>query len=126
MVQDNSPEQLQASATVNVYVNIDTVSFPDRASELLLNKVVDKDLFSMKVYPNPVWNYFEIELENLEPGSTSILIFNTWGELISRKEIYCDESKYIQKYNVDNFRKGLYLIQIRNNSTVYYSKIVKM
>ncbi len=126
LVQDDSPEPLQATATVNVYVNIDTLSAADKESELLLNREFVNNQFSMNVFPNPARDYFEIELENLEPGLTSILIYNTTGELILQNEFYNSESKFLQKYDVNNYRKGLYMIKIKNNSALYFSKILKM
>jgi hypothetical protein len=125
-VRDDSPEQLYSSAIVNVYVNIDTLSVPDRDSELLLSREIENSKFSMNVYPNPVINFFEIDLENLEQGLTSISIYNTAGEIILQEEFYNSENKFLQKYDVNNYGKGLYLIRIKNNSALYFSKIVKL
>ena len=124
-VEDNSPQQLQTLATLNIHVNMEIVSNYDKSSDLLLSNNLEENQFALKVYPNPAMNYFEMDLQNLESGETTVSIFNTTGEIITQESFISGDGNFIRKYNVDKYRNGLYMIQISNNSNMYYSKIFK-
>lgn len=124
-VEDNSPQQLYATATVNIHVNMDMDSFEAKTSNLLLSQDLKENQFSMNVYPNPTNSSFDIDLQNLQSGETAISLFNAKGEIMMQESFIHENANFTRKFNVDNFSNGLYIIQISNNSTVHYSKIVK-
>lgn len=125
MVEDDSPQHLQAVAIINIEVNMDIVSNAYKTSEFLSSENEGKNQFSMNIYPNPTYDFFEINLKNLEYGKTTITIFNTAGEIIAQEIISTNAGDFSKKYNAAKYRNGIYIIQICNNSNKYYSKIIK-
>jgi hypothetical protein len=124
-VEDDSPQHLHATATVHIHVYMESISSDEKSSEFLGNKDLEIDPFAMNVYPNPTSNYFEIDLKNLEPGKTTISVYSAAGEITIQETFISENGNLLRKFDIEQFRSGLYFIQVSNNSSIYNSKIVK-
>lgn len=124
MVEDNSPAQLYTTASVNIHVNMEVNGDNNNSSKLLLSEAVEENLFSLKVYPNPTSDYFEIDLKNLESGTSRISIFSVKGEKIYQEAFRSENGNFLRKLSARKYKKGLYIIRVSNNSRMYYHKIL--
>ncbi len=79
----------------------------------------DKNLKTLNVYPNPVKNELNIEL-NGNTQSTGFVIINSFGQEIFKGNI-------IEKTAIETsgFLPGIYLIKLQNGSTFKFIKNVK-
>lgn len=71
---------------------------------------------NFKIIPNPTNSFLKMELNSED--NFPLLIFNTLGE----KLIEISNYKDMQKIDISNFKKGVYLIKI-NNSEYKFIKL---
>ena len=68
---------------------------------------------NFEVFPNPVKNTLTIKSDK-QIGNSIVEIINLFGQKVFTEKI---DSKNPQKFNVDNFSDGFYLITIKNQET---------
>lgn len=73
------------------------------------------------IYPNPSSGVLTIRLDK-DAGISSIRIFTTGGSLIHSMEI---EGKSNQQLNMDSYKSGTYILQVKNQHGSYQQKIVR-
>ena len=74
---------------------------------------------SFTVFPNPAENYFQLNLTNPKVTVSSIEIYSITGELIFVDTDYCKN----EKYDISNFEKGIYIINILTNKVSITKKL---
>ncbi len=89
--------------------NTDPYNFTSSTNSIVTEK-------SIKVFPNPVQDYLTIDIEK----AAFVQIYNLQGQLINRFEI--EETKQI---NTQNWKKGIYLVQVKIDEATETFKIVK-
>ncbi len=67
----------------------------------------------VKIYPNPFKENATIELQNIEPQNTNLILLDIAGNVIL--QLQSNNNKYL--LNGSNLAKGLYLFRIQNNTT---------
>ncbi|WP_158869856.1 T9SS type A sorting domain-containing protein [Maribellus comscasis] len=87
-------------------------------SSVIVDAIDKKSYRNIELYPNPVT---ENLIVNNIGNYTQILIFNISGELILQKELQQNESIF----NLANIKPGMYFVQLRKNSEVFSTKIIK-
>ncbi|MBL7104904.1 MAG: cadherin domain-containing protein [Bacteroidales bacterium] len=131
-VVDNSPEQLSANATINVIVNIYTeyIGEYDSGTEGgdFITSVYDMENnnFTYNIYPNPSNSYVNIGLNNLQGNKLIITIINTKGEIILEKSYKDFDTGLIDRFDVRELGKGLYLVNITNGDVSKLDKFIKL
>ena len=76
----------------------------------------------VSIFPNPTDGKVFLKLENTHQGSTTFKLNSLDGRVLKTKEV--DFSNGIFEFNLSNFPKGIYLIQIQNEDTQIVRKIV--
>jgi hypothetical protein len=75
---------------------------------------------SIKIYPNPINNEFQIANTSTEAMKLSILNLN--GQLVFEDKLIGNNS---MKINSENWSKGVYVIKIQQGQNQFYQKIIK-
>ena len=75
--------------------------------------------FSIALYPNPVQEVLQVK-NNFDPLLTKYEIFDVQGTLIKESNVLQNNS-----ISVSDLQKGMYILQISNNSDLYVSKFIK-
>jgi hypothetical protein len=89
-----------------IFIGIDELSFKSK----------------FKIYPNPTWNEFFIDVENLkEFDFAEMVLYDIQGKLISRKTLSDKQSKIFLSDN----QSGMYLIKIITDKGELIRKIIK-
>ncbi len=73
--------------------------------------------YALQVYPNPAKSSFEIRCSIFDIQEGIIEIYDVFGKKV--KEIILPKGKTKAKVNVENWRKGLYLIKVSNEKNYY-------
>ncbi len=81
------------------------------------NRVSNQDY---RIYPNPSIDLINIELNNSE--NVTISIIDPIGQVIFKKHI---EKKQIERINISDFSKGMYFIKIEGQTYSNIEKIIK-
>ena len=112
---NNSGEWLnEAGTSPNVYY------VGDFNGNLGIDENENKTLRQLKIYPNPALSYATAEFDLEFSGTTSILIYNTMGQLV--KNILTNESRFSGKNNVkldvSDLKAGTYICSVKTNKEV--------
>ena len=79
------------------------------------------DIFELKLYPNPTKDIVQIYFEN-NFKDTEITIFNNLGQKIWFENT--NKSFYSSKFDFFNYEKGIYFIEIKNQSNKIIKKLI--
>ncbi|MFK8010290.1 MAG: M36 family metallopeptidase [Saprospiraceae bacterium] len=85
------------------------------------NKNLESSL-DVSIFPNPTEGKVFLKLENTFKGSTIFKLNSLDGRVLKTKEV--DFSNGVFEFDLSNFPKGIYLIQIQNEETQIVRKIV--
>lgn len=121
----NNPALVDINGT-NPEYTIPSLTFPDKTTgiETLTHKDYNEVLFN--VYPNPVQDHVNIELNTAQVNSKgSYTIFGVIGNVIAHKELNGITGNYKETIDMSSFAKGLYTIQMNVNGIVSTKKIIK-
>jgi hypothetical protein len=77
---------------------------------------------SVTVYPNPVQDQFTIYLKNFQPGTLSITLYNTKGQLLWKKQQHNYSGSDLVIVPSNNLPSGVYWLIIRSGKDI---KVVK-
>lgn len=72
------------------------------------------------LYPNPFTNVLNI-VSNNSDNTTEIGIFDAQGKVVYSKSYIKNKTSI----DTENLQKGMYYVEIKNNSGVFYNKIIK-
>jgi len=77
-----------------------------------------KENNTINIYPNPSDDIINIEIEN--PNNAIIEIYNVNGTLIFSKAIHSES----EKIDISGFLRGVYLVKVKQDSTVSVEKVI--
>jgi hypothetical protein len=92
-------------------IYLSTTANPGTSTTTLANN-------SLQLFPNPAKNTLHFQLPNNQ--AADLLLFNTSGQII-RQELNFQE----QSLNIQDLPKGLYLLQFRQNGSIFSQKFIK-
>jgi len=86
----------------------------------------DQGMFKMRIFPNPMRNRGTIEFTTMEPGLTTIELYNLGGQLI---DVFMNENtdEFMPirvDFDTHKYQKGMYVIYIKSGSIVHKEKIL--
>ncbi len=87
--------------------------------DILLNFESEENSFEVKIYPNPITDFLQIELPKNE--KVEVFLFNIYGKMIVFKEIY--SNTFIE---MQNLASGIYILKVKNSRQIYTQKILKI
>jgi len=77
--------------------------------------------YDVKVFPNPVKDFFTIKLPGVK-GSSHFHLYDTKGSIIVGKDITAEETQY----NIVALATGTYHLSIKYNEKLYYFELLKI
>ena len=84
----------------------------------------DDDNFSLDFFPNPTSNDINISLISSDLQNINIKIKSILGQEIFNKNLFNFIGKYSETINLSQFPKGIYIMSVELNRTIYNSKII--
>ena len=98
---------------------------PPAVQMYILQRIVRTDIQgdykengTIDIYPNPSDDIINIEIEN--PNNAIIEIYNVSGTLIFSKVLHSES----EKIDISGFSRGVYLVKVKQDSTVIVGKVV--
>ena len=89
------------------------------------NKENDKAINSLKVYPNPVSTYANVEYNLKRTSNVRIDIYDLSGKLINSEKINNQHpGEHTYNFNVNNYNKGTYILSITANGKKSVSRFI--
>lgn len=96
--------------------NFTTSNTAVAVNDILPNKTI-------KLYPNPVQNEIRFSLSDVEDELLELQIFNMYGKAIINKKITNTQQDYVLDFS--NQAAGMYIVQLKNETSAWSTKIIK-
>lgn len=77
----------------------------------------------LQVHPNPSDGIFNIQLASNLASSSILKIYNTQGQIVLEKTVNVNDSPQLQ-ISLENMQKGVYFVQISNQSNLFNQRII--
>lgn len=87
--------------------------------------IVDTDPLDFEVYPNPSNNNFNLQINAIKPEDVQLEIMNELGQTVFSKQENLNSGSNTIILNTEDYSQGLYLLKIKQKSSIYFKKIVK-
>jgi hypothetical protein len=89
-----------------------------------ISSIQDETQKKINVFPNPTNGFFSFTIINKEKTDLKITIVNISGETVFSKVVPGDETKFSEKINLENKPKGIYLLKVNSNESIWTEKII--
>lgn len=116
--------RMTQTTKVNKMDLLDSVTLDYHKDSLLINKVVNKLSSTLVLYPNPAENVITISFKNEAKAKTELVIINSLGKEVMRRELPNSNTEQIQKVNISKFSNGVYIVRLKLGSKVLSKKLV--
>jgi len=80
---------------------------------------------SLKAFPNPVINNMSLQMDNTQPGTYSLLVFDMTGKTITTETIVVNGTSYVSNINTSNWLPGNYHVVVEKDGTRQVIPVVK-
>jgi len=129
-VADNAPEPLSSSASVTIEVHIMKLAeyFEIIGSLGLLESVSkDESELNLSVFPNPVVEDLNIEIDNLHPfgSALEITILDLNGEQHTHQKHFLTSNAFHVKIDASMLSNGMYMVIAQHGKLIRTSKFLK-
>ncbi|MCF0212590.1 MAG: T9SS type A sorting domain-containing protein, partial [Bacteroidales bacterium] len=103
----------------------DTLNEVSDSTDWVGIQTVNNGLNSIQVYPNPASDYATIDIAVAQEGNAVIRVYDLSGKLVFTENLgRVSEGQYTYRLNCQNFRHGMYLINMNIGSKSATSKLV--
>lgn len=100
-------------------------ALPEPCSNITLAVENPKNLNQLMIYPNPSDGRFTIEgFISSKTENASILLHDTSGKLIFKKQVKTADRKIKEELNADKLNAGVYILTIQTNTEKINRKII--
>jgi len=80
---------------------------------------------NIKIVPNPVENSCWIFLNSSNSANSTIEVYSINGKLIINREQFINTGNNEFLLDISKLEPGIYLLSIKNNSNIYFSRLIK-
>jgi hypothetical protein len=116
-VQDNGPGNLFSQALITVGLMDINVSTHEIISGLQA---------TCYIYPNPANNFINVNIVNFEEELVIISLIGLSGEVIIRQECELLDRSLLKRIDIEELRKGLYIVNIQAGDRMLFEKFIKL
>ena len=82
----------------------------------------DPIIYNINIYPNPSFGIFNIEFNKVFDNNLNIRIVNSLGNVVVSEDLKAGQR--IKEFNLSEFSKGIYLIELQTEIGIYKKKII--
>ena len=79
---------------------------------------------SLEVYPNPSRDVFNVSFTSEKKQSIEVRLVNLVGEIIFIENLENFEGKYTHSFNLEEYSKGIYLLELDTDNGVVNKKLI--
>lgn len=76
-----------------------------------------------KVFPNPTADILNVDIFSPKPGLTTLSLTTIDGKVVLNKSVQIFDASKIETINVNQLQRGLYLLEIQNDSGIILKKV---
>ena len=79
---------------------------------------------NLEVYPNPSRDVFNVEFTSETKQTIEVRIVNLVGEIIFTENLESFEGEYIHSFNLGEYSKGVYLLELDTDNGIVNKKLI--
>ena len=119
-IEDN---QVVYASSINFNNNLVSYEWKDEESPLS-NKNILSEEPSLKIYPNPSNDFFNLSTDGFVIENANVSVYNSIGQKLYKRNFLSLEETKIE---TNSWSKGIYFVQIKNskNEIIAHKKVVK-
>ncbi len=80
--------------------------------------------FTVKVYPNPAYNHFNLQITAPEKEEVEVMIFNSNGKLIANEKLSLETGINKVAFNSSQYARGIYIMRVVTKGGVFNQRVV--
>ncbi|MFC2099019.1 C1 family peptidase, partial [Bacteroidota bacterium] len=88
-------------------------------------KAYDQGNASLKVYPNPGMDIFNVHLQDARSANVDIYLYNLNGQLIMKKNFNGVSGEVLTRLDVGRYASGIYHLRVVDGNRIFDRKLVK-
>jgi hypothetical protein len=116
-VQDNGPGNLFSQAIITVGLMDINVN---------IHEIISGLQATCQIYPNPANNFINVNIVNFEEELVIISLIDLSGEVIIRQECEVLDGSLLKRIDIEELRKGLYIVSIQAGDRMLFEKFIKL
>ncbi len=89
------------------------------------NFQLEENQLTLSIYPNPLKDEANLQIELTNSGMTSIEIYSISGRLVNQENLFLEKGRNVIRLNTEYFENGLYLVKIVSPYGESYGKLMK-
>lgn len=94
-------------------------------SAVSIKNAIQNENFNYQIFPNPIlYNQFNLSVWNKNSTQCIVKLYNIQGALVAMQLVNLNAGFNQQNIQLDGISKGIYLLQIENESNQFHEKIV--
>ena len=78
----------------------------------------------MKMYPNPATNNVNVTFSSEESANAVLSVMNLMGQTVYTENVNIHEGYNMVNLSVNNFRSGVYMVNIKTNKGTSTQKLI--
>ena len=78
----------------------------------------------MKMYPNPATNNVNVTFSSEESANAVLSVMNLMGQTVYTENVNIHEGYNLVNLSVNNFRSGVYMVNIKTNKGTSTQKLI--
>ena len=79
---------------------------------------------SLEVYPNPSRDVFNVSFTSESKQSIKVRLVNLVGEIIFTENLENFEGEYTHSFNLEQYSKGVYLLELDTDNGIVNKKLI--
>jgi hypothetical protein len=101
--------------------NGETEIIQDDPERSFQEQEIKEELTELNIYPNPGDGYFVLEFNAKESAQYEIIVFNSLGQIIEKRQITVPS---VTNIDLANREKGIYFVELRNAEAFQRKKVI--
>jgi hypothetical protein len=99
-------------------------SDPDNDDNILVGPKDSQTTIDADIYPNPITDFFTIEINSDTKQHTTLLLYDILGNAVFQQELKINEGITTQNINLPDFETGTYIIVIQGDTELFRDQII--
>lgn len=91
-----------------------------------VSSIVNESQIEVSMYPNPATSELNIDINNIQDSNFEVIIFSYLGNIVYKETIKNVDETTKLTIDIQNFRQGIYILQIKTKDSVSTHQFKKL
>ena len=91
-----------------------------------VTNILGESQIEVSMYPNPASSQLNVDVNNIPNSNFEVTIFSYLGNIVYKETIKNTDESTKLSIDIQNFRQGIYILQIKTNDSVSTHQFKKL